>query len=220
MNTSYVTNSSYGNLPLIDGEIDLKNDFFQIFSPGVYCVIDAGFEYSLNFPDPAAFEGERIVVTNKYYGSYPAIPVLLGGFTVYNYQWDSPLGTVSPITEIPPGKTYNFISNGDKWIALPLRNEDSKGYISEGDAIRRGGVYVRSIDEDKPDIDISIVPAAALDGETVLIINQIGTSINIYGGICNKNEYVAQDDPYILPGLRLLEIVSVGGVWRLLAIRS
>jgi hypothetical protein len=198
MNTSYVTNSSYGNLPLIDGEIDLENSFHQIFSPGVYCVKEAGYEYTLNFPDPSEFEGERIVVTNKDYGSYPTIPVLLGGYTVYNYQWDSPLGAVSPITEIPAGKTYNFISNGDKWIALPLRNENSNGDISNDYVIRRGGVYVHRVDEDKPSISISIAPAAALDGETVLIIQQSPVPINIYGGICNKDEYVTQDDPYIL----------------------
>ena len=129
MNTSYVTNSSYGNLPLIDGEIGLNNQSYSILGPGIYVVTLARDPfsplYTLDFPDPAEFEGERIVVTNKDYTYYPTNPVLLGGYTVYNYQWDSPLGTVSPITEIPTGKTYNFISNGDTWIALPIRNEVS-----------------------------------------------------------------------------------------------
>jgi hypothetical protein len=221
MNTSYVTNSSYGNLPLIDGNIDLNAETYSITTPGIYEVTNSSFSYYLGFPDPLTLNGQRIVVTNKDYDHDSRIPALVGGNGAWYYNWDSPYPVLSEVTGIPVGITYNFISNGDKWIALPLRNENSDGDITNGYVIRRGGVYVHRVDERKPSISISIAPAAALEGETVLIIQQSPVHIQIYGGICNKDEYRYQEDPYILgAGPALLEIVSIGGVWRVLAIRS
>jgi hypothetical protein len=216
MQTNYITNNSFPTSLSYIGEINLSNDHYTISDGGIYNMTCGTDGYYLYFPNPANYVGTRIVISNTGYSDN------LGGGIAGTYipKYGS---SNSNVTAIGVGITYNFISDGVNWRLLPLTGVTSivsDGSVDNNQTITRGGVYSTNPNNDSSPIsqriDVYIPIASALDGETITIFNP---SINHYTcRLINANLYNLDNSisfNYTMSANSLLEIVSVGGHWRI-----
>lgn len=212
MQTNNITNSSYPSSLSFKSNINLSGADYTIASGGIYNIIVGSDGGNLYFPDPGNFLGARIVITNTGYGDN------FNGDIAGDFPKEG--ATNTNITSIILGKTYNFISDGQYWRNLPLTGAtpvESDGAIEDETTITKGGVYSTNVYSEAGSIDVYLVPAALLDGQTITIFNP---SINGYECILrNVMLYDIENNvstTFVMEMNSVLEIVSVGGIWRIL----
>lgn len=210
MQTNYITNSSYPTpLSFVDN-ISLSGDNYTITQGGIYNITSGSDGGNLYFLDPASLPGARIVITNTGYGD--------------NFNGDiagdfipKDGATNTDVTSIIVGKTYNFVSDGQYWRSLPLTGVTSitsDGAVENNMDIITGGVYSTNCCVGGT-ITLNLPPASALDGQTITVFNPISDDCYLDEQPLYNLDNTTAAVPFYMDFNSVIEIVSVGGNWRI-----
>ena len=218
MQTNYITNSTYGPpLALINGNIDLLSESAYLDESGIYEVLHGTNPEDVHYlyiREAQNLDGQRIVVSNKDYTNF--FDAQFGGGSI-----NSPLigGTGSAtLNSIAPGKTYTFISNGNRWIVLPSKGEYTNGAISGTVTLTEPGIYSSKIGGTGT-VYVTLPEPSELDGQRITMINSMpNPSLNPI--LFPNNDIYSPGGALYINGFVIgvtgsAELVSVGGEWRL-----